>query len=83
MKNTGELIKGFAEKEELLLKFSYRYRSQNLWEMTQGFHGQWERDYCLEQKRRLLQHQREASRTADEGVQIAGGIPALLLAAFC
>ncbi|KAJ5704976.1 hypothetical protein N7536_000665, partial [Penicillium majusculum] len=56
----------------------YWYRSQNLRKMTQGFH-----DYCLEQKRRLLQHQREASRTADEGVQIAGGIPALLLAASC
>lgn len=83
MKNTGELIKGFAEKEELLLKFSYRYRSQNLREITQCVHGQWGRDYCLEQERRLLQHQREASRTADEGIQIAGAIPALVLAALC
>ncbi|KAJ6072598.1 hypothetical protein N7467_010683, partial [Penicillium canescens] len=36
----------------------YWYRSQNLRKMTQGVHGQWERDYCLEQKRRLLQYQR-------------------------
>ncbi|KAJ6001700.1 hypothetical protein N7522_006927, partial [Penicillium canescens] len=59
----------------------YWYRSQNLRKMTQGVHGQWKRDYCLEQKRRLLQHQREASRTADEVIQVAGTIPVLLLAA--
>jgi hypothetical protein len=79
-KYTGELIKGSAEKEELLLKFPYRYRSQNLRKMKQGVHGQWERDYCLEQKRRLLQYQREASRTADEVFQVAATIPVVLLA---
>ncbi|KAJ5148552.1 hypothetical protein N7448_000130, partial [Penicillium atrosanguineum] len=39
----------------------YWYRSQHLRKMTQGVHGQWKRNYCQEQKRRLLQHQREAS----------------------
>ncbi|KAJ5213257.1 hypothetical protein N7449_000426, partial [Penicillium cf. viridicatum] len=61
----------------------YWYRSQNLRKMTQGVHGQWKRDYCLEQKRRLLQRQREGSRSTDEGIQVAGTIPALHLAASC
>jgi hypothetical protein len=70
MKNTGELNKGSTEKEEVLLKFPYRC-------LTQGVHGQWKRVYSLEQKRPLLQHQREASRTADEEIQVAGTVPTL------
>jgi hypothetical protein len=64
MKSTGELIKRSAEKEELLLKFPYRYSSQNLRKMTQGVYGQWKRDYCLEQERRLLEYQRKYQRKA-------------------
>jgi hypothetical protein len=45
--------------------------------MVQGVHSQWKRDYCLEQKRRLFQHQRDTSRTADGKNQINGTIPAL------
>ncbi|KAJ5174582.1 uncharacterized protein N7482_000459 [Penicillium canariense] len=61
----------------------YWYRSQNLRKMTQGVHGQWERDYCLEQKRRLLQNQREASRTTGEGNEIDLTLPVLLLLESC
>ncbi|OQE16553.1 hypothetical protein PENFLA_c027G08151 [Penicillium flavigenum] len=59
----------------------YWLRSQNLRKMTRGVYGQWKRDYCLEQKRRLLQYQCESSRTADDGTLIAGTIPTLLFAA--
>lgn len=47
------------------MKLSYRHQSQNLLTKMQGVHGQWKRDYCMEQERRLLrqrhQHQRVAS----------------------
>jgi hypothetical protein len=48
----------FSQNEE------YWYSSQNLRKMTQGVYGQWKRDYCLEQERRLLEYQRKYQRKA-------------------
>lgn len=59
------------ERRAITEIFPYRLRSQNLQNMMQGVYGQWKRDYCLEQKRklrrRLLQYQRQYSRTAGDG----------------
>ncbi|KAJ5940650.1 hypothetical protein N7516_000818 [Penicillium verrucosum] len=62
----------------------YWLRSRNLQKMMQGVYGQWKRDYCLEQKRRLLQHQSESSRTT--GDETLASIPTatlLFLASSC
>lgn len=78
MNNTGEPIAKLMLKENKLLKFAYRYQSQNLQKMTHGVHGDWNRDYCLEQKGRLFQRQYDSSLTMDEGIQIGSTIPAFL-----